>query len=152
VLALELIAIHLEEVRRLLRLTERFHAVLADFQRECGGDVVDALLDEMAGVPQQASALGRGGVPPGGPGGVRGAQRGVGIGAGRRRELAEQLLIVGGIHLAQHGGRCPVFARDVQRVAPAEPTRDTGHGGLEALMQLFRRIEHRGVGELETHE
>ena len=46
--ALELGRVAREEVRGLLRLAERLHAVLADLERERGGDLVDALLDELA--------------------------------------------------------------------------------------------------------
>ena len=40
---LEVVGVVPEEIDRLLRLAERLHAVLADFERERGRDFVDAL-------------------------------------------------------------------------------------------------------------
>ena len=43
VVRFEVVGVVVEEVDGLLRFAERLHAVLADFQRQRGGDVVDAL-------------------------------------------------------------------------------------------------------------
>ena len=151
-LALEVVAVGVEEVGRLLRLAERFHAVLADFERERRGDVVHALLDELADTSQQSRALGRCGPPPLRPGGVCGAQRLVGIRGAGRRECSDLELAVRGTLGAQQLARAPLLAGDVQRVARAELVPGARHTGLEAFVQLLGRAEHGGVGELETHE
>ena len=59
---LEVVGVVAEEIDGLLRFAERLHAVLADFQRQRGGDVVDALLHEVADLAQQRARARRPGV------------------------------------------------------------------------------------------
>ena len=54
----EVVGVVVEEVDRFLRFAERLHPVLADLQGQRRGDVVDALLHQVADLAQQARALG----------------------------------------------------------------------------------------------
>ena len=58
-LGFEAVAVDVEEVGRLLHFAKRLHAVLADLERHRGGDVIDALLDELGDPAQQADSFGR---------------------------------------------------------------------------------------------
>jgi hypothetical protein len=60
VLLLEAVAVDVEEIRRLLHLAKGLHAVLADFERHGGGDVIDALLDDLRHAAQQPDPFRRG--------------------------------------------------------------------------------------------
>ena len=55
----EVVRVVAEEIDGLLRFAERFHAVLADFERERGRDVVDPLLHDVGYASQQARTLAR---------------------------------------------------------------------------------------------
>ncbi len=56
-MALEVVRIVTEEVDRLLRLAERFHAVLADLERKCCGNLIDTRLDDVGDATHQSQAL-----------------------------------------------------------------------------------------------
>ena len=148
---LEVVGVVPEEVHRLLRLAERFHAVLADFERECRGDFVDARFHDVRDTAQQAHSLaGRCGAP-GRKRLVRGVHGGASVLLGRHGELPELDVAVDRAaagHVVR-GGR--VRAIQEQRVTPAEHGAHGGQRSIEALVHLRRRIEHRGVGEAEAH-
>ncbi len=54
---LEVVGVVPEEVDRLLRLAERFHPVLADFEGECCCDFVDARFHDVRDTAQQAHSF-----------------------------------------------------------------------------------------------
>src|SRR5262245_26819068 len=49
----KIVRIQSEEFRRLLHFAEGFHAVLADFQRQCSADLVNAFLNQSCNLLQQ---------------------------------------------------------------------------------------------------
>ena len=148
---LEVVGVVVEEVDRLLRFAERFHAVLADFERERGGDVVDALLHQIAGLAQQRGALRDGQRAPRGIRLVRGLHRRVDVLRVGEREFAEHEVGVDGTVLGRPFRRFAIHAVHEQRMALPEHRFETRQRSFELRVHLGGRVEHRRVGQAETH-
>ncbi len=149
--AFEVVGIEVEEIDRLLRFGQRFEAVLADFEHERGGDVVDALLHDRAGAADQGRALGGGRRAPGRIGRACRDHRGVGIVRVGQREGAEVHVAVDRTPAIRVVLGRPIGTADEERMAPAEACFDAGHRVFEALVHRFGRVVHGGVGQAETH-
>ena len=149
--ALEFIGIAAEEVSGFLRLAECLHAILADLQRQCRGNTVDALLDELRDALQQLDARRQRAAPPRRPGALRRLHRRFNIGRAGQRERAQYLALIGRIAGFSQRARVVIGAIDVERLPGAQLGLGQAHRGFIAGVQLWRRIEHRGIGQLETH-
>ena len=152
VVALELGRVAAEEVRRLLRLAQGLHAVLADLHRERGADPVDPLLEEGRDAPDQPDALGRAasrasreGAPSRRP--PRGRRRRHRPAGSGRADAP-----VHGAVLRRTSAR-PATSRPsmcIAWVAP-RPARSSARAASKRACISSGRIEHRRVGELEGH-
>ena len=128
--------VELEEVDGLAYVGVGLGVVLADFEGEPGAEVEVALADEVGGADEQGNAVGDGGVAPGGEGGLRGSDGGVGF-LGRGRVVrADDLRRVGGIDGVEGLGGLEIAAGDDKVVGLAELGAGAVEGGVHGALVL----------------
>ena len=148
---LEVIGVVAEEVHGLLCFTERFHSILADFQHEGGGDVVDALLHDVGDLAQQFGAFGNGCCAPAGECRRGRRQCRLDIRGLRQRKAAQSHLAIDRATAFLVRGSRDVLAAYEHGMRATELRKSALQRLLESLVNLFRRIEHRSVGQTKSH-
>jgi hypothetical protein len=150
--ALELGRVAGEEVRRLLRLAERLHAVLADLEGERRSDVVDPFLDQLRGSPDEPQTLLVRGHAPGRKCLLRRRHGALDVVGVPDRKVAKDHALIDGA--AVFGGLLDLDVLTVEehRMGGSEAGPDFSQGLFEAGVHLLRGIEHGRVGEFEGHD
>ena len=150
--AFELSRVSGKEVRGLLRFSQRLHAVLAHLQSQGGADVVDPLLDQRCGSPDESDPLGVRGHAPGRKRPLCSRHRTVDIRGFADRKVPEDQALIYGAEVLGGPLALDVGAVDVHRVGGPQAVSRLGESSLEVAVHLFRGIEHRGIRELERHD
>jgi hypothetical protein len=144
---LHLVAVPREQIGGLLHLAERLHAVLADFERDRGADLVDPLLDQCRHPPQQADPFAPRRRRPAAECTDRRRHRIGPILCRAAGKAAQKTVTVDRrANLEQRLSR-PRSAIDPLRKVTAEPAANARQRRVEPLVQFGRRIEHRRVGQ-----
>ena len=147
---LHLVGIDLEKIGRLLDFAQRFHSILADFQRRRGGNVVDTLLDQPGRLAHQRDpAAPVGGTPALECIGCR-PHGSVHLGGPGDLKLSQDPSSIDGAAFEGFSIREDIASADEQSMLAALRLADPNQRAVEQFMQLGRSGEHGGVGQLES--
>ena len=148
VVRLHLVTVVGDKVRRLLRLAQRLHAILADLERKHGTESVDAFLDERDDTPQHAHAFLPRQPRPRGKRALRRRDGGLRVHVLPCLEAAERDARIDRTRGGELARRAHVLSADQHRVLAVQLLPHLPHRGIEPRMQLRRRVEHRRIGQL----